>query len=113
MKDRSRGSFFLFVFLLQMCYLWQGRKKGAKGCFLNLNPNEKMQILCVQQLSEHPWQIRLLIHKCPDLCLCNYAYISDSFVAGFCVGVGLRGWMCVLATQISHSIENASFFPLF
>lgn len=46
-------------------------------------------------------------------CLCNYAFVSDSFVAGFCVGVGSWGWVRVLAAQISHSIENTSFsFPL-
>lgn len=56
---------------------------------------------------------RLRIHKYAELCLCNYAFVSDSFIAGFCVGVGLRGWVRALAAQISHSIENASFsFPL-
>lgn len=81
----------------------RGEKKGKRACFLNLNPNEKKHIFCVAAE-----QRRLLVHKCPDLC--NYAFSSDSFITGFCVGVGLRGWMCVPAAQISHSIESASFF---
>lgn len=70
------------------------KKKGKRGWFLNLNPNEKKQILCVWLLSEHPWQIRLLIHKCPDLCLCNYSFLTHSSQVSAWVSVCGGGCVC-------------------